>query len=93
MTPDVPQPEIRALPETHTLGFVRDYCLHNLDELPELWRTFYEAPVVIPNYVPGAMFGVSFSADGLGSPVWTARSSSRSQRNPGSFHAGMWRTA
>ena len=67
MTPDVPQPEIRALPETHTLGFVRDYCLHNLDELPDLWRMFYQAPVVIPNYVPGAMFGVSFSADGLGS--------------------------
>lgn len=64
---DQPSPEIRSLPETHTLGFVRDYSMATLDELPELWDTFRNAPVVIPNYVPGAMFGVSFGADGLGS--------------------------
>jgi len=67
MTPNTPEPEIRTLPETHTLGFVRGYSMATLDELPDLWRTFYEAPHVIPNYVPGAMFGVSFNADGMGS--------------------------
>lgn len=67
MTPSMSEPQIKAFPETHTLGFVRDYSMATLDEMPDLWRTFYEAPLVIPNYVPGAMYGVSFAADGLGS--------------------------
>ncbi|RFU12539.1 AraC family transcriptional regulator [Rhodobacteraceae bacterium W635] len=60
-------PEIRSMPETHTLGFLRSYSMATLDELPDLWRSFFDAPVVIPNYVPGAMFGVSMDADGVGS--------------------------
>jgi len=66
MTLATAEPEIRMFRETHTLGFVQGYSMATLDEMPDLWRKFYTAPMVIPNYVPGAMYGVSFAADGLG---------------------------
>lgn len=48
------------------VGMAGSFTSETRNEIPMLWRAFFEADQQIPNAEPETMFGVSFSHDGEG---------------------------
>jgi len=66
MTTERHGPVIETRPEAHVVGTVDDYTMETRHTIPTQWKAFIHAGFDIGNVVPGAMYGVSFSADGKG---------------------------
>lgn len=66
MTGSPQEPQIVAGEERHVVATVRDYRMDTRGEIPAQWQAFFEVGYRIANARDGAMFGVSFMADGKG---------------------------
>lgn len=66
MTTDRQPPEIENRPEAFVVGTVGDYTMETRHTIPAQWEAFFQAGYEIGNAVPGAMYGVSYGADGAG---------------------------
>lgn len=60
------EPEIVFMPERMIAGTVAAYTMSTRQEIPGQWQAFFEAGYSIANVREGAMYGVSFGADGQG---------------------------
>ncbi|MFC6688711.1 GyrI-like domain-containing protein [Jhaorihella thermophila] len=60
------EPEIETAPERRLVGFADAFTVETRHRIGELWQAFLKDAQHIRNRVPGALYGVSFSADGKG---------------------------
>ena len=58
--------EIVEAPLRHVVGMARDFSMQTRTEIPGLWQAFFASGTTVPNAIQGAMYGVSFNADGKG---------------------------
>ena len=62
----MPDVTLETRPDRHVVGMARDYTMQTRDQIPQLWQAYFAAPPAVSDAVAGAMFGVSFMADGQG---------------------------
>lgn len=66
MTNHAPELDFLSCPLRTVVGTARDYTMDTRNRIPAQWQDFFRAQYAIPNSLPGAMYGVSFMADGQG---------------------------
>jgi len=52
--------------ERRVVALAGDFTMANRNQIPQLWTTYFQAGAEIEAAVEGAMYGVSFGADGHG---------------------------
>lgn len=57
---------IESRTQSCIVGTSQAYTMQTRHEIPAQWSAFFQAGYEIPDAKPGAMFGVSFAADGQG---------------------------
>lgn len=66
MTDPAPVLDFETCPARTVVGTARDYTMDTRHAIPAQWQAFFSAQYDIPGALTGAMFGVSFMADGQG---------------------------
>lgn len=66
MTSEIQPVTIETMPHRHIVGVAAEFTMATRGEIPQLWNAFFAADHKIAKAVPGAMYGVSFNADGEG---------------------------
>ena len=63
--PDTP-PIVAEAPARLILAISRAYSMQTRDRIPGQWQAWFDAGYKVPEARPGAMYGVSYKADGAG---------------------------